>query len=268
MTPDPSPAPETSVTGSPVVHVLREQPEDLFWRGAAVVGLFFLAVLAGLFIGVPAWLMIAFGNPWLLFTLIPVAAGVLLLVKTVDLLRRGAWHARHRSTCTLHEAGIETTEWSTVGADAPVRRSIPWADVASVVASYRIVRRIVLVQNGGGALTESAPVLHVLFDQDGRRQITSVPFSSHQDPAVDTWITELRKHGVELGYTARALSWRGETCLSTEAQLGYFATTEEVVPFPVTGGWLENAVRLENRWHQHAEQLRDQPPAEGSPRTR
>ncbi|PLC12835.1 hypothetical protein AUQ48_12100 [Kocuria flava] len=223
-----------------------------------MVGLFFLAVLAGLFVGVPVYLMIAFRSPWLLFTLVFVAAGVLLLVKTVSLVRRGAWHARHRSTCTLHEAGIETTEWSTVGADAPVRRSIPWADVASVVASYRTVRRIILVQNGGGALTESAPVLHVLFDQDGRRQIASVHFSSHQDPAVDTWITELRKHGVELGYTARALSWRCETYLSTEAQLGYFATTEEVIPFPATGGWLENAVRLENRWHRHTGRLQEQ----------
>lgn len=126
------------------------------------------------------------------------------------------------------------------------------------MASYRIVRRIILVQNGGGALTESAPVLHVLFDQDGRRQITSVPFSSHQDPAVDTWITELRKHGVELGYTARALSWKRETYLSTEAQLRYSATTEEVIPFPATGGWLENAVRLENRWHRHTGRLQEQ----------
>lgn len=258
MTPDPQPVPEASETGSPVVHVQSEQREDLFWRGAAVIGLFFIAATVALFIGLPVWLMIAFWNPWLLFTLVFVAAGVLLLVRTVDMVRRGAWHARHRSTYTLREAGIETIEWNTFSADAPVRRAIPWEAVTSVVASYRIVRRTILVENGGGALTESAPVLHVLFDQDGRRQITSVPFSSHRDPAVDAWIAVLRKHGVELGYTARPLSWKGEAYLGSQAQLEYLATTEEVIPFPAAGGWLDNTIRLENRWHQNAARVQEQ----------
>jgi hypothetical protein len=258
VTPDPHPVSRTAVTGSRIVHVQQEQREDLFWRGAAVVGLFFVAAIVALFIGVPVWLMIAFWNPWLLFTLVFVAAGVLLLVRTVDMVRRGAWHARHRSTYTLREAGIETTEWNTFGADAPVRRAIPWEAVASVVASYRIVRRTILVENGGGTLTETAPVLHILFDQDGSRRITSVPFSSHKDPAVDVWIAALRKHGLELGCTARPLSWKGEAYLGPEAQLEHLATTEEVIPFPATGGWLDNTIRLENRWHQNAAQVQEQ----------
>ena len=38
VTPDPHPVSRTAVTDSPVVHVQQEQPADLFWRGAAVVG--------------------------------------------------------------------------------------------------------------------------------------------------------------------------------------------------------------------------------------
>ena len=53
MTPDPHPVSRTAVTDSPVVHVQSEQREDLFWRGAAVVGLFFVAAIVALFIGVP-----------------------------------------------------------------------------------------------------------------------------------------------------------------------------------------------------------------------
>jgi hypothetical protein len=246
------------VTDSPVVHVQSEQRPDLFWRGAAVVALFFIAVIVALLIGVPACLMVVFWTPWLLFTLIFVAAGVLLLVKTVAAVRRTAWHARHRSSFALREAGIETTEWNTVGAEAPVGRVIPLEAVAAVVSSYRIVRRGLLVENGGGTLTETAPTLHVLFDQDGRRQITSVPFASHQDPGVDVWIKELRRRGVELNYTARPLSWKEEDYLSDEERLEYFATTDEVIGFPATGGWLENMIRLENSWHRHTEQLQQQ----------
>ena len=258
MTPDPHPVPRTSVTGSPVVHVQSEQRPDLFWRGAAGLALFFIAVIAVVLIGVPVFLMVTFWNPWLLFTLVFVAAGVLLLWKTVAAVRRTAWHARHRSSFALREAGIETTEWNTVGVEAPVGRVIPLEAVAAAVISYRIVRCGLLVENGGGTLTESAPTLHVLFDQDGRRQITSVPFASHQDPGVDVWIEELRRRGVELTYTARPLSWKEEDYLSDDARLEYFATTDEVIGFPATGGWLENMIRLENSWYQHAEQLQEQ----------
>lgn len=137
-------------------------------------------------------------------------------------------------------------------------RVIPLEAVAAVVTSYRIVRRGLLVENGGGTLTETAPTLHVLFNEDGRRQITSVPFASHRDPGVDVWIKELRQRGVELNYTARPLSWKEEDYLSDEARLAYFATTEEVIGFPTTGGWLENMIRLENSWHQHTRQLQEQ----------
>ncbi|WP_336649368.1 hypothetical protein [Kocuria rosea] len=246
------------MTDSPVVHVQQEQTADLFWRGATVVGLFFVAAVVAVLVGTPVLLMVEFWNPWLLFTLIFAAAGVLLQVKTVAAVRRMAWHARHRSSYVLREAGIETTEWTTVGAEAPVRRVIPWEVVASVVASYRILRRIILTENGGGTLTETAPVLHILFDQDGSRRIVSVPFSSHRDPAVDAWIAALRTHGVELGYTARPLSWKGEAYLGPEAQLEYLATTEEVIPFPATGGWLDSTIRLENRWYQNVARVQEQ----------
>ena len=258
MTPDPHPLPKTSVTDSPVVHVQGEQRPDLFWRGAAGLALFFTAVIGAVLIGVPAVLMAMFWNPWLLFTLIFVAAGVLLLVKTVAAVRRTVWHARHRSSFALREAGLETTEWNTVGAESPVSRVIPLEAVATVVTSYRIVRRGLLVQNGGGTLTETAPTLHVLFDQDGCRQITSVPFATHQDPGVDVWIKELRRRGVELNYTARPLSWKEEDYLSDEERLAYFATTDELIGFPATGGWLANMSRLENSWYQHTKQLREQ----------
>ena len=258
MTPDPRPVPETPVTDSPVLHIQREQGAGLFWRGAMVVALFFVAAIAAVLIGVPVLLMLNFWNPWLLFLLVSVAAGVLLLVRTVSAVRRAAWFARHRSSFVLREAGIETTEWNSVGAAAPVHRIIPLEAVTSAVASYRILRRVLLTENGGGTLTETAPILHVLFEQDGRRQITSVPFASHKDAGIDVWIEELRRRGAELRYTARLLSWKEEDHLSDEARLEYFATTEETIPFPEDGGWLENTTRLENRWHQPAEKLRGQ----------
>ncbi|PNI08656.1 hypothetical protein CXX84_08630 [Arthrobacter sp. AFG7.2] len=247
------------MTDSPVIHVQREQGMDLFWRGALVFAILFNAAIVAVFIGVPAVLMVKFWNPWLLFTLIFVAAGVLLLVKFVAALRKGAWYGRHRSLFVLHETGIETTEWNTVGSEAPLRRVIPLEAVAGVVASYRIVRRTLRTRFGGGILTETAPVLHVLFDDDdGRRRISSVPFTSHEDPAVDTWIRQLRANGVELGYTARPLLWKEEDYLSDEARLEYFAATEEIIDFPSEGSWLENTARAENRWHHNSKRLQEE----------
>lgn len=258
MTSDPHPAPQAAVTDSPVLHVQREPGMDLFWKGALVFALALVAAIVATLIGVPIALMVTFWNPWLLFTLVSVAAGVLLLAKTVAAMRRTAWYARHRSIFVLRSAGIEATEWNTVGAEAPVRRVVPLHDVVSVVLSYRYVRRIIRIRPVGGTLTETAPILHILFDQDGRRQISSVPFTSHRDRALDTWITELRVRGVQLGYTARLLWWKAEDLLSDEARLEYFATTEEVIDFPVTGGWLENAPRLEAGWHQRTKRLREE----------
>ncbi|GAA4779681.1 hypothetical protein [Citricoccus nitrophenolicus] len=258
MTPDPHPASQNSVTDSQVVHIQREQRAGLFWRGVTVVSLFFIVVIVAVLIGVPVLLMVMFWNPWLLFTLIFAAAGVLLLVKTVGMVRKLVWHAHHRSSYVLREAGIQVTEWNAVGAEAPVLRTVPWETVASVVASYRIMRRIILTENGGGTLTETAPMLLFLFDRDGHRQIAGIPFSSHQDPAIDIWIEELRTRGVELGYTAQPLSWKGEAYLGPEAQLEYLATTEEVIPFPATGGWWKNTPLLEDRWHRNAQQIQEQ----------
>ena len=255
---------EPSVTDSPTIHVQREQAADLFWQVAAGVALFFLAVIIAVAIGGPLLLMLTFWNPWMLFLLVVVAGGVWLLVKTVAAVRNLAWRSRHRSSFEVREAGIETTEWNTLRAGSPVRRTIPFDAVTGVVASYRIVRRMIrvsrmiLVRNGGRTITETAPVLHVLFHQDGRRQITSIPFTSHRDPGVDTWIAEFRKRGVELGYTSRALVWQDEKYLSDEARLEYFKTTGEVIPFPEAGGWLENMVRLDHHWSGHTKQLREQ----------
>ena len=254
--PKPHPVPQASVTDSPAIHVQSEEPAEPFWRAITVVGLFFLAVTIAAAIGGPVLLMLMFWSPWLLFLLVIVALGAWLLVKTVAAVRGILWRARHRSSFILRDAGIETTEWNTVGADSPVRRSIPIGAVTSVVVSYRILRRI-LSDSGGAALTETAPILHVLFDQGGRRQIASIPFVSHRDPGVDTWIEELRQRGVELRYTARLLTWKEEKYLSDEARLGYFAATEEVIPFPAEGGWLENSTRLERHWHQHVKQLQE-----------
>lgn len=86
VTPDPHPVPLTPVTDSPIVHVQSDPKAELFWRGVMVVGLFFVAVIVAILIGVPAFLMVAFWNPWLLFTLVFAAGGVLLLVKVVQAL--------------------------------------------------------------------------------------------------------------------------------------------------------------------------------------
>ena len=246
------------MSDSPAIHVQREQAAEPFWQAATVVGLFFLAVIIVVTVGGPVLLMLQFRNPALLFLLVIVACGVWLLVKTVAAVRNMAWRARHRSSFELSEAGIETTEWNAVGAASPVRRSIQWQAVTGVVASYRVLRRIILVENGGGTLTQTAPVLHVLFNQDGRPQTISIPFAAHQDPGIDTWLAEFRKRGVELGYTSRLFLWKEENYLSDEARLEYFAATEEVIPFPESGGWLENTIRLESRWHQHVKELQGQ----------
>lgn len=245
------------MTDSPAIHVQREQAAEPFWLGVTGVGLFFLAVMIAVAIGGPVLLMLTFWSPWLLFLLVVVAFGVWLLAKAVAAVRDMVWRARHRSSFVLREGGIETTEWNIVGAESPARRTIPLAAVTSVVASYRILRRI-LSNNGLATLTETAPVLHVLFCQDGRRQIASIPFVSHQDPGVDTWIAELRNRGVRLGYTARLLTWKEEKYLSDEARLEYFATTGEVIPFPADSIWLENRTRLERHWHEKATQLQEQ----------
>ncbi|WP_247826435.1 hypothetical protein [Arthrobacter antioxidans] len=225
---------------------------------ALVLALLLVAAIGATSIGVPVAPMVTFWNPWLLVTLIFVATGILLLVRTVAAARTIAWRACHRSSFVLREGWIGTTEWNTMGAEDPVRRMIPMQEVVSVIVSCRILRRVILTGNGGGTSTETAPILHVLFDQDGRRRISSVPFASHEDPAVDTWIEALRKHRIELGYTARPLSWKEEDHLGDEARLEYFATTEEVIDFPDTGGWLENTTRLDHRRHQNLRQVREQ----------
>lgn len=226
-----------------------------FWFVISMLGLTFLIALVALLVLGPVLIMVNFWNPWLLLLLVFVAGGFWFAGQTVKIVRNLAWNQRHLSSYTLREHGIETTEWTAVGAHSPVRRTIPLESVTSVVASYLILRRIILTENGGGTMTETAPVLHVLFDQDGRRQIISVPFASHKDAGVDVWIEALRRRGVELGYTARPLSWKHEDYLSDEARLDYFASTEEVIPFPAVGGWLDNTISLENRWHKHLKQL-------------
>lgn len=125
VTPEPRPVPEPCVVDPPALHVQPEAAAGPFRRIAGVVGVLVVAIVVGVLVGVPVLLLGNSWSPWLLRTLVFVAAGLWLAAATVSALRKSSWRASQRSSPALRESGIGTTGWNTVGAESPVRRTIP-----------------------------------------------------------------------------------------------------------------------------------------------
>ncbi|KRF05287.1 hypothetical protein ASH00_12930 [Arthrobacter sp. Soil782] len=253
-----------------LIHTNALTPPDLFWR---IAGVIFLTV--GVLIGVafavgPLVLLAVYRNPWLLLLLPLVPAGAWMAVKVFKHGQTLRWHYAHLSEFTLHEDRIEAVEWRTpfmkgvqIRADeAPRERTIPLNAVTSVVASFAIVRRTTTPRHAI-PIIETAPVLYIRYDDDGRQELLSVPFSSHKDEGVDRWLGYFAGAGIPLFYTPRTL-FRHDTQILTDAdRLKHLNAAADLIPYTFAEGWLADEHELGTQWRaldtaiRHEEEARD-----------
>lgn len=245
-----------------LVHTNALTQPDLFWRTAAVVALAG-GVLAGVALAVgPLVLLAVYRNAWLL-TLLPLcAAGAWMAVKVLAYRQKLRWHYSHLPEFTLYADRIDAVEWAgafTKGAPAaldaaPSRRTIPLEAVTSVVASFAIVRRTMTPR--GLPVIETAPVLYVKYDDGGRQDLLSVPFSSHKDEGVDRWLSYFSDAGIALQYTPRILFRHDTQVLTDTDRLEHLNAAVDVIPYTFSEGWLADEQGLGTRWTALHEAIR------------
>lgn len=244
------------------VHTNTLAPPDLFWRSATVLVLS-VGIMAGAALAAgPVVLLAEYRNVWLLFLLPLVAAGAWIVVRVIAHWRKLRWHYAHLSTFSLLEDRIESLEWPhpfTKGvtfdaAKPPRHRTIPLDSVTSVVASFAIVRQT--MNRWGTPNIETAPVLYVRYDDGGRQELLSVPFSSHKHEAINKWLGHFAKQGIPLQYTARFLFRHDTQVLSDGERLDHLATAPDVIPYIFDAGWQADEQELGARWLALRETIR------------
>ena len=210
----------------------------------------------------PLVLLGGYRNLWFLLLLPLGAAGVWMVVKMAGHWRTLRWHYSHLSEFTLFQDRIESAEWPNpftkgvhfVADETACRRTIPLNSVTSVVASFAIVRRTLTPR--GIPITETAPVLYVRYNDGGRPDLLSVPFSSHKDEGVDQWLSHFAEAGIPLQYTARIL-FRHDTQVLTDAErLKQLDGAADVIPYIFSEGWQPDEQELAARWVAHERKLR------------
>lgn len=239
-----------------LVHAHRLAPPDLFWRTFGVIVLFVGVMLGVAFAVGPLVLLAVYRNLWLLLLLPVVAGGAWMAVKAFGHSRKLRWHYSHLPRATLFTDRIESEEWRTpfmkggaksaVG-EAPRRRTIPLDAVTSVVVSFAIVRRTTTPRTAT-PIIETAPVLYIRYDDDGRQELLSVPFSSHKDEGVDRWLSYFAGAGIPLHYTPRFL-FRHDTQVLTDAdRLKHLNAAADLIPYTFSEGWLADEQELGAQW--------------------
>lgn len=237
-------------------------PPDLFWRATAAI-VFGVGTLCGVTLALaPLLLFVVHRNAWLLLLLPVVPAGAWMAVKIFGHWRKLRWHYAHLSAFTLFRERIESVEWRSpfgrgvqLAIDEPARRrTIPLTAVTSVVASFAIVRRTLTPR--GMPVTETAPVLYIRYDDDGRQDLLSVPFSSHKDESVDLWLSHFASAGIPLLYTSRVPFRHDTQVLDDAGRLEHLNAAGDLVPYTFSDGWLADEQELATRWVALDQQVR------------
>ena len=254
---------------SGLVHANPVRRPDLFWMTA-----FALILGTGVLIGAglavaPLVLVAVYPGPWSLISLAAVPLGVWMAVRLVSAGRKLMLRYRHLPEYTLFEDRVESVEWPNpqekgvrFGEDtAPTRRSVGLGQVTSAVASLCIVRES--ITRYGNRITETAPILYLRYRAGGRDELLSIPFPSHKDQAVDTWLRHLSSKSVPLLYTPRVLYRHDTQILDDAGRLRLLDDLPNLVPYQFAHGWRTDEQDLRARWsaveraERQAEEARD-----------
>ena len=237
-----------------LVHFNPVRKPDLFWMTA-----YALILGTGVLIGVglaftPLVLVALYPGTWFLITLAAVPLGVWIAVRLVDVGRRLMLRYRHLPEYRLFEDRVESVEWPNpqnkgIRFDrntVPARRSVDMGQVTSAVASLCIVRET--LNQYGRRFTETAPILYVLYQAGGRDELLSIPFPSHQDQAVDVWLSRLSDKEVPLLYTPQVLYRHDKQILDDAERLRLLGELSDLIPYRFAHGWQADQQDLLAQW--------------------
>lgn len=244
-----------------LVHANPVRRPDLFWMTAYAL-ILGTGVLIGAGLAVaPFVLMAVFSSAWSLITLAAVPLGIWTAVQLVSAGRKLMLRYRHLPEYRLFEDHVESVEWPNPQDKGvafgrhtdPTRRSVGLDQVTSAVASLCIVRES--VTRYGNRITETAPILYIRYRAGSRNELLSIPFQSHRDQAVNTWLRHLSGKGLPLLYTPKVLYRHDTQVLHDADRLRLLDDLPNLVPYRFARGWQAEEQDLRARWSaaEHAE---------------
>ncbi|WP_350004955.1 hypothetical protein [Pseudarthrobacter sp. WHRI 8279] len=244
-----------------LVHFNPVRRPDLFWMTAYAL-ILGTGVLIGAGLAVaPLVLAAMYPGTWFLVTLAAVPLGLWMVARLVSAGRKLRLRYRHLPEYTLFEDRVESAEWPNplekgvrLGKDTPpTLRSVNLAQVTSAVVSLCIVRET--LNRYGRRFTETAPILYIRYRADNRDELMSIPFPSHWDQGVDTWLSHLSDEGIPLFYTPQVLYRHDTQVLDDAGRLRLLDELPNLVPYRFAHGWQADEPGLRAQWSdvEHAE---------------
>jgi len=233
-----------------LIHTYTGPKYDRFWRIA-----FRIILLAGTLVGAalaaaPLYFYMKYQAAWLLVLFIFIPFGLWMIQKTLRHMKKLQWRHNHLSSYTLFEEHIEAAEWVETYSKSPIERVIPLSAVSSVIASSYVIRQTLSQSGFGGTITETGPILYILYENNGRQEVLNIPFQNHGDTGMNIWLSHFKKQQIPLRYTARQLYQIGTQHFNDEQRLEYFKSTSELREFPFTGNWLSDEPQAWANWKE------------------
>ena len=237
-----------------LIHAYTEPKMELFRRS-----FYLLITTAGFILGTaliagPVVLIITQPSVWLflLFVLIPL--GFWMNHRILRFTRKLRWQNRHLSSYLLFEHIIEATEWPTAYSTSPIKRKIPLKSVITVAAAPYIVRRTKTDHGTNQVITQTAPILFILYTEKGENRIVNIPFPRHDDPTVNVWLSHLKEKLVPIDFTARFLYRKNHKFMDDRERIKYIETSDEMMPFSFSGDWLTDYLFALEAWNERVKE--------------
>ncbi|RNF39545.1 hypothetical protein [Planococcus salinus] len=200
----------------------------------------------------PAFLYIRYRSAWLLLLLVFIPLGFWINRHIIRMIRKLFWQNRHLSTYHLFAHMIETTEWTTAHSTEPVKRKIPLTSVITVVAAPYFIRQVFTSHKVSRALTGTAPVLFILYTEKGKTRLLDIPFSHHDDSALNVWLNHFQKQLVPIDFTACLLYRKDGKLLNEEQRIAFIESTDELMPLSFSGDWQTDFPFAWEAWNDRA----------------
>ncbi|TWT25255.1 hypothetical protein [Planomicrobium sp. CPCC 101110] len=241
-----------------MIHTYQGPKYDKFWRTAFVVILLAGALIGLALVAAPIYFYMKFRIAWLLIFFIFIPFGVWLVLSMLRHIKKLEWRHNHLSSYTLSGEKIEALEWGEAHSKSPIQRVVPLSAVSSVIASSYIIRQTISQGGFSRKITETGPILYILYTENGQQKVLNIPFQNHGDQGMNAWLTHLQKHGLPIQYTARQLYRIDTQHFTDEQRLEYFQSSGETVDFPFTGNWLTDEPQIWAKWKEKDTEKRAQ----------
>lgn len=201
----------------------------------------------------PVIIYLFYQSVWLLLPFLLIPLGIFTVRGIYRAAKTLIWRERHLSEYILSKDQIQFIDWQEQHPLTPEKGSIPISSIDKVIFSGYIVREMVAYKSGGEKITETAPILYVIYNEGQEIQkLLSIRFYEKSD-GLNDWLRFFQNNDIPLCYSGAILYRNDRIVMDNETRLRVLKDDKDLLPFQFVGDWNEQIDLLIPEWNRMIE---------------